>query len=104
MILDGAAIVNMIKPKSSKTFADYSSAEFIPYIKSQLKRVERLDVVWDQCQSNSLKCQTREIRELIRRRVSGKTAIPRNWNEFLRNSENKTVLSYSIFWHRGCWK
>ena len=32
MILDGVAIVNMLRPGDKKTFADYASEVFIPYI------------------------------------------------------------------------
>ena len=35
VILDGDAIVNMIKPKPSKTFEEHALVEFVPYILSQ---------------------------------------------------------------------
>jgi hypothetical protein len=42
-LLDGVAIVNMIKPGVSKTFEEHSESVFIPYERRQLKDVQRLD-------------------------------------------------------------
>ena len=56
-IIDGAAIVNIRKPKLAKTFGEYADNNIIPFFKSQLANVKRLDVVWDQYFENSLKEQ-----------------------------------------------
>ena len=48
----GAAIVNMIKPKNAKNFAEYAENNLEPFLKSQLEDVERLDIVWDQYNYN----------------------------------------------------
>ena len=91
--MDGAAIVNMRKPTTSRTFDQYADREFIPYIKKQLEDVHRIDVVWDKYLQGSIKEQTRESRgEGTRRRVSGDTVIPANWSGFLRNNSNKEEL------------
>ena len=45
VILDGAAIVNMLKPGDARTFSDYASQVFLPYITAQLRNVQRVDVV-----------------------------------------------------------
>ena len=37
IILDGAAIVNMLKPGTAKTFQDYATLVFLPYITAQLR-------------------------------------------------------------------
>ncbi|KAG7168707.1 hypothetical protein Hamer_G024836 [Homarus americanus] len=37
----------MLKPGGSRTFQEYSTAVFIPYIESQLEYRSRLDLVWD---------------------------------------------------------
>ena len=37
--LDGAAIVNMLKPEASKTFQEYSKTVFLPYVVNQLRNV-----------------------------------------------------------------
>ena len=45
MALDGAVIVNMLKPIGCQTFQDYSDNIFKPYVSRQLKNVQRLDIV-----------------------------------------------------------
>jgi len=47
MVLDGAAIVCMLKPTGSMTFKQYADSVFLPYLNSLLKDILRLDVVWD---------------------------------------------------------
>ena len=47
VILNGAAIVHMLKPRHCKTFIEYASEIFVPYILSQLRHKSRLDLVWD---------------------------------------------------------
>ena len=92
-IIEGAAIVNMIKPKVAKNFAEYAENNLLLFLKSQLEDVERLDVVWDQYIMNSLKQQVRMARgEGSRRRVLDNTTIPKNWAIFLHNSDNKKEL------------
>ena len=92
-IIDGAAVVNMKKPKGAKTFGEYVDMDLIPYFNSRLEHVSRLDIVWDQYLPNSLKEHTRKVRgEGTRRRVLDSTVIPKNWAGFLRNSDNKKEL------------
>ena len=92
-MFDGAALVNMLKPGASKTFANYSDEVFLTYVKGQLRSVQRIDVVWDMYLPNSLKATTREKRGSgVRRRVKPDTIIPGNWTEFLRNDDNKDEL------------
>ena len=47
-VIDGAAVVNMRKPKMAKTFGEYIEINLLPYFISKLEDVSRLDVVWDQ--------------------------------------------------------
>ena len=52
--------------------------------------MNRLDVVWDECITDSLKAETRTRRgKGIRRRVEPSNTIPGNWQEFLRINDNK---------------
>ena len=45
LLLDGAAIVNMLKPTGAcKTFAEYSQFVFIPYVTREIESVKRVDV------------------------------------------------------------
>ena len=90
IIIDGSVVVNMIKPGTVETFAEYSGQCFLPYIKSQLSHAKRLDVVWDEYIANSLKATTRSKRgQGARRRVQANSQISRDWQQFLRNDENK---------------
>ena len=90
-IIDGAAVVNMIKPGTEKTFSGYAEQSFLPYITAQLRHVKRVDVVWDEY--IALKATTRSARGAgVRRRVSANNQLPRNWKEFLRVDENKVEL------------
>lgn len=92
-ILDGAVVVNFLKPLAAKTFDDYAVKVFLPYIKAKLQHVNRVDIVWDRYHENSLKAQARNKRgKGIRRRVDGSTYLPKNWQQFLRDSANKTEL------------
>lgn len=93
MILDGAAIVNMLAPGNAKTFSEYASQVFLPYITSQLQHTSRVDIDWDEYCPESLKTDTRKKRgKGIRRRVEPSSSIPGNWQAFLRIDENKVEL------------
>ena len=94
-ILDGAAVINFLLPGSTKTFEDYASEIFLPYIKQHLQKACRVDIVWDQYTENSLKSQTRNnrVRENTQRRqIQPTSRIPQNWQQFLRVSYHKTEL------------
>ena len=84
-----AAIVQMLKPGTSKTFKEYSEQVFLPYVKSQLQKANRIDITWDRYFTDSLKGTARAKRgKGIRRRVIDSTACPTNWANFLRVDEN----------------
>ena len=94
-ILDGAAIVHMLKTGTATTFAEYSESLFIPYVIKSIQSVKRLDIVWDQYKPVSLKADTREKRgklKGIRRKVAASTKLPGNWQDFLRDETNKEEL------------
>ncbi|KAG1701225.1 Low-density lipoprotein receptor-related protein 2 [Nymphon striatum] len=108
VILDGAAIVQMMKPGTTRTFDEYANVIFKPYISSQLQRARRLDLIWDSYVTDSLKSTARAKRGMgVRRRVVGSATTPANWQNFLRVDSNKTelfqflsmVLVESIFEH-----
>ena len=54
-LLDGAVIVNMLRPRAVKTFHEYSQLVFIPFLKSQLDIVRRVDIVRYVYNTDSLK-------------------------------------------------
>ena len=85
--------MNILRPGAAKTFLDYAQQVFLPYIVSHLQHVGRIDVIWDQYFPDNLKLETRKKRgKRVCRRVEASTAIPGNWQEFLRIDENKTEL------------
>ena len=45
IILDGAALVNMLKPAACKTFGSYAAKVFLPYTEKKLERANRVDIV-----------------------------------------------------------
>ena len=62
-------------------------------MQSQLSHAKRIDVVWDEYRANRLKATSKSKRGLgARRRVQAANQIPRNWQQFLRNEENKQEL------------
>ena len=94
ILVDGAAVVQLLKPGMAKTFQDYSQNVFISYIAKLLAKVSRVDVIWDIYQQFSLKSSTRERRGTGRRRkVLPAVTLPRHWQEFLRVDENKRDIS-----------
>ncbi|CAG2252228.1 unnamed protein product [Mytilus edulis] len=58
VILDGSAVVNMLKPVNIKSFNEYALKVFIPYIQNIGKDVQRIDIVFDTYIDNSLKAST----------------------------------------------
>ncbi len=94
-ILDGAAIVHMLPPRTigTKTIRDYAADVFAPYVLRRLGNVQRLDIIWDRYLPDSLKQSTRDKRGTgERRRVSATTPIPSNWQSFLQVDSNKAEL------------
>ena len=99
-VLDGAAIVHFLSTTCISTFNEYAGNVFMPYIKKQLEASTRVDVVWDTYITCSLKESTREKRgKGMRREVTGRNKLPRNWIDFLQNSENKQQL-FSFLSHK----
>jgi len=100
LLVDGAAVVNILKPNGAfNTFADYASQVYLPYVRSQLQTVERIGLVWDTYESDSLKSTTGINRgQGGRRRVEPGAKLSGDWNSFLEGGrqQNKTFqVSYS---------
>ena len=92
-ILDGAFIVQMLCPKLSKTFQDYTDDVFMPYIVQQLNSVHRLHVARDVYIAESLKTSTKQKRGHGQQsKVSPSAPIPSDWKGFLQNDANKQDL------------
>ena len=77
IVIDGAALVQMLKPGAARTFEEYAHQVFLPYIAGQFQSVSRLDLVWDRYVADSLKATARAKRgKGIRRRVVHSAPIP----------------------------
>ena len=65
-IVDGAALVQGLEPKSSSqrsiTFSDFAQNVFVPNILRKMNTCDRCDVVWDIYREDSLKAHTRATR------------------------------------------
>ena len=74
----------------------FASNVFNSKIDAFAKTYTRVDVVFDQYKSDSLKSYTREVRGSgERQKVTSNGHVPNNWEYFLRNNDNKTEL-YSL--------
>ena len=93
VILNGTVIVQMLPVKTSRTFEEYFATVFAPYIMKQLGAGRRVDLVWDDYRSDSLKSSTREKRCCgQRRKVLPSTLMPSDWKGFFRVDENEDEL------------
>ena len=92
IILDGAAIIYMLPLGPAKTFNDYASQVFLPYITSHLQHTSRVNIIWDEYFTDSLKAGTRKKRGKGIRRREPSSSIPGNWQTFLRTDENTMEL------------
>lgn len=89
IILDGAAIINMLPPGRANTFDEYASQVVLPNITSQLKHIHP-SVLSGMNTADSLKADTRQKRgRCISQRVEPSSSIPGNWQGFLCTDENK---------------
>ena len=96
-VLDGAVLIQMLRPRNAVTLGDYYMKELVPYILSWFEWNTRVDIVWDVYSSTSLKSGTREQRGSgARRKVTFSTKVPGNWAAFLRVDLNKQELFVEI--------
>ena len=91
--------VQLVRPTSAKTFADYATQtqHIVPFLEYQITpTVERIDAIWDNYPEGNLKSLTHQRRGTgLRTRIGdGHTQIPKHeWNSgFLKNEENKKEL------------
>lgn len=92
-VLDGAVVIQMLRPGTAVTIRDYFNDVFAPYVMSWLDTNNRVDIVWDVYSKTSLKSGTRDLRGTgARRRVTLSTKVPGNWAAFLRVDLNKQEL------------
>ena len=95
LILDGAVVVHFLPTEAVRTFSEYADKVFIPYVKKQLERATRVDVVWDTYVPDSLKESTQEKKE--EREFAGKCQGKPNsrvsgWTFFVTQKTTKNYL------------
>ena len=94
-IYDGGRLHYWRKAKPGQTFGQYAE-EVIAFIDIFFKiyKFTSQHIVFDVYRANSLKAATREKRgKGTRRVVQASNKCPNNWQDFLRDSENKTSLN-----------
>ena len=93
VILSGAAIVNMIKPRRPVSFDGYIT-QVMEYVRKQFRGdLQPVDRVLFAYWKDNLKSTTRRMRgKGIRRDVEGNKQVPSNLKEFLRVDKNKSEL------------
>ena len=98
-LVDGHAYIQTLgKPKNCRTFEEYAHVFFKSLLISFGENVERIDIVFDQYISKSIKSTTRTkrgtnkrpIRRIINR---GDLPLPQAWANFISLGENKADLA-----------
>ena len=61
-VFNGAVVVQMLNPKTARTFREYVQTVFLPYmyVNAQLLTESRIDLVCDTYREDSLKASVRE--------------------------------------------
>ena len=97
LIIEGAVLVNIVRPNGQRSFKEYVEQRILPVLEKALSSKKRVDIVWDIYKQSSLKSQTRQARgEGVTHRLSDNAPMPKNWSNYLRNSHNKTALFHYI--------
>ena len=99
--IDGTALVQINHPKSSlKTFGSYCEAQLVNKVNFFCQNANRIDIVFNVYQENSLRNDTRESRgsgEGTRTLVQNGTPIQhKKFKDFLRVNNNKIELCSNL--------
>ena len=93
IIIDGAALVNSLPARSSKSFEEYAMLDVLPAMQAYSTKYKRIDIVFDVYRPSSLKAETRSKRGRgMTRRVTTDGKIPSTWRNFLGENDNKAEL------------
>ena len=93
IILDGAVVVQMLKPTAISSFEEDFDFVVATYIPRQLEDVMRLDILWDVNKDDCVQKVPRATQGSgQRRKVLLSTRIPSDWKGFLRVDDNKDEL------------
>ena len=95
MIIDGMCFVQVVKGKPNSTFGEYSEI-MLQAILKEGEQCNRIDVVYDVYSHSSIKSAERERRgetKMCNYKISHDAVrIPKNWQAFLSNIDNKNEL------------
>ena len=96
VILDSAAVVNMIQPRTPVSF-DWYVTQVNEYERKQFRGdVLRVDMVFDEYWKDSLKAATRSKRgKGFRRHVEGNKQVPSNWQDSMHVYRREQVGALS---------
>ena len=90
MVQDDGQLVHQLDARGTGTFEQFMQRLFLKHPQVELRKVSRLDIVWDTYRPMSIKGHTRD--ECVRLKVGPHVRIPGKWSEFLRDSTNKVEL------------
>ena len=96
-VYEGASMVHSLPLKTATTFGEYAEIVFLPWLRDQMKYCQRLDVIWDRYNKESLKETTRNKRgSELRRKVSETRKLPKHFADFLKDSKKTKKSSLSF--------
>ena len=80
IIMDGAALINVLRPTKGSTFESYAKDEVLSKIQKHIQKFKQTHIVFDVYRTDSMKAQTRQKRGTgVRRRVISSAKTPGNW-------------------------
>ena len=85
-MLDGPAILYVLKPAAAINFRDYAQNAFLPYVGRELGKAHRINVECDNYRPDSLGAQTRT------RDANESVAESSPIMQFQKNGENNAML------------
>ena len=91
VVQDGGQLIHQLDSRGTGTFEQFTQRLFLKHLQVELRKVSRLDIVWDTYRPMSIKGHTRDERgHGVRLKVGPNVRIPGNLSEFLRDSTNIT--------------
>jgi hypothetical protein len=104
VMFDGMALVQMLKTGNTSTFGDLAKKHFDIITSGLGNGCNRVDVVFDQYRTTSIKSEERERRgtsSAIEVKIYGQTTpIPKQWPKYISNVQNKVSLCAFL---SSCW-
>ena len=81
LIQDGGQLIHVLDPRGAGTFENFTQRLFFKHLQAELRKVPRLDIVWDTYQDMSIKGGTRVERgHGVWLKVGSKLHFPGNWS------------------------